>query len=112
MAEQRVLDLGRIDALAARPDHVLHPVMDEDIAVLVPVRSVTGAHPSLANRSRGRPRIVPVSLHDDGGSDQDLPDCAPRGFRPILPHDLELETGPRDSAGTQLAFRRIVIRMG
>src|ERR1700691_3588713 len=52
MAEQRVLDLGRIDALAARPDHVLHPVMDEDIAVLVPVRSVTGAHPSLAHRSR------------------------------------------------------------
>jgi len=33
MAEQRALDLGRIDVLAARHDQVLHPVVDVEIAL-------------------------------------------------------------------------------
>src|SRR3984957_10423203 len=112
MAEERVLDGGRIDALAAGPDHVLYPVIDKDIPVIVHVRSVAGAHSPVANRSRGRVGLVPVSLHDDGGPDQDFPDGATRDFRLVVSHDLELKTRPRHSAGTQLAFPRIVIRIG
>src|SRR5690606_25336019 len=48
MAVDRVLDLGRIDVLRARTDHVLDAVLDEEIAVLVDVARVSGAQPAFA----------------------------------------------------------------
>src|ERR1700679_621058 len=46
MAEHRALDVGRIDVLAAGDDHVLHAVVNVDIAVLVQIAGVTGAQPA------------------------------------------------------------------
>src|SRR3546814_2909573 len=37
VAEDRAFDLGRIDILAAGDDHVLYPVVDEEIAVGVEI---------------------------------------------------------------------------
>jgi hypothetical protein len=66
MTEQRILDFGRIDVLGARHDHVLHSVIDEHIVVFVHVGGVAGAHPAIADGVCGRPRLVPITLHDDG----------------------------------------------
>jgi hypothetical protein len=46
-AQDRVLHLGRIDVLAAGDDHVLHPVVDEEVAVLVAVAGVAGSQPAV-----------------------------------------------------------------
>jgi hypothetical protein len=112
MAEERVLDLGRIDVLAARHDHVLHPVIDEDVAVLVHIGSVAAQHPTVADGDRRRIGLVPITLHDDGGPDQDFPDHASRDFLAVGPDDFELDARPRVPTGAQLALRRIMSRVG
>ena len=49
MAEQRVLDFGRIDVLAAGDDHVLHAVVDVEVAVRVEIAGVAGVEPAVAD---------------------------------------------------------------
>src|SRR3546814_18801130 len=64
MAEDRAFDLGRIDIFAAGDDHVLHPVVDEEIAVRVEIARVAGANPAIVGHSRrGRIGQVPISQH-------------------------------------------------
>ena len=109
MTEKRVLDLGRIDVLAARHDHVLHPVIDEDVTVLVHIGGVAGAHPAVGDRGGGRVGLVPVALHHDRGADQDFPDRASRRLLTVGRDDLELDPRPGSAAGAQLALRRIMI---
>ena len=47
VGHEHVLDLGRVDVLAARHDHVLHPVVDVDVAVVVEVAGVARAEPAV-----------------------------------------------------------------
>ena len=63
MVEQRVLDLGGVHVLAARDDHVLHPVGEEEIAVLIEKARVTRPEPSVGVERPGRLlRLAPVAL--------------------------------------------------
>jgi hypothetical protein len=98
MTGDRVLDLGGIDVLAAGHDHVLHAVVDVDIAVVIAVRGVAGAHPAVVNRGGGRLRLVPITLHDDRRFDDDFPDRAGRNLGAVRVDDLDRDAGPRDSA--------------
>ena len=43
---ERLLDLPRVDVVAAADDHVLHAVDDEEVAVLVAVAEVAGVEPA------------------------------------------------------------------
>ena len=82
---QRVLDLGRIDVLAARQDHVLDAVMYVQIAV-AQVAAIAGAEPAHARRIAidesidGGLRIGPVALHVLRGADPHLADPTRRGI--------------------------------
>src|SRR5712691_9531308 len=63
MVGQRILDLGRVDVLAARDDHVLHPVGEEEIAVLVEKAGVARPEPPVGVERPGRlVRLAPVAL--------------------------------------------------
>ena len=56
MLVQHALDLGTGDVLAAGDDHVLEPVDDEQVAVLVPNADVAGVKPAAGERRRRRLR--------------------------------------------------------
>ena len=64
MAIDRAFDFGGINILAAGDDHVLHPVMDEEIAVLVEITRIAGMDPAvLGQRAGGRIGQVPIAQH-------------------------------------------------
>ena len=48
MGVQHVLDLGRVDVVAAADDELLAPADDEQEPVLVEVAEVTGVEPAAA----------------------------------------------------------------
>src|ERR1700728_558559 len=59
---QDVLNLGRVHVLTARDDHVLDPVVDEEIAVGVDESGITGPEPAGRVRAfRGLAWLVPVA---------------------------------------------------
>ena len=61
MLRERLLDLDRIDVLAAADDHVLDPVGEEKVALLVNVAAVAGAEPAV-RRQRRRRLVRPVEV--------------------------------------------------
>ena len=69
---ERGLDLGRIDVLAARDDHVLEAVDDVEDADLVHVAEVAGVQPAIAQRLRGQLGLVPVAFHHQRPAHDDL----------------------------------------
>ena len=79
MGEQGVLHLRRVDVLAAGHDHVLDPVVQEQVAVLAEPPGVTGAEPPVLRDDRsGLRRLVPVAEHGLVRPGQDLADRARR----------------------------------
>ena len=75
--QEHVLELPRVDAVAAPEDHVLLAIDEEEVAVLVQVAHVPGREPTSPD---GRPRLggfSPVALHEAGSTQDDLPDLAP-----------------------------------
>ena len=64
MAVEELLDLARIDVLAAADHHVLDAADDGAIALVVDGREVAGVHPAGAvDRLRGALVVVPVAEH-------------------------------------------------
>jgi hypothetical protein len=72
----RVLDLGAVDVLAAGDDHVLGPVDDFDVALVVHDAEVSGMKPSASHGFCSGLRIPPVLLHDSWAAVDDLTDLA------------------------------------
>ncbi len=64
MLVQRLLDHARIDIVAAAQDHVLDPVDDEQIAVLVQIADIAGAQRAVDEDLLALARLVPVTGHD------------------------------------------------
>src|SRR5690606_4022496 len=75
-AHDRAFDLGRIDILAPRHDHVLDPVVDEIEAVGIAIADIAGAQPAVNDRLPGRLRSVPILFHHDVAADRNLADLA------------------------------------
>ena len=61
MAREDVLDLERVDVLAARDDHVVDAAVEPEVAVLVEPPDVAGAVPAVADRLRVGVGAVPVA---------------------------------------------------
>jgi hypothetical protein len=61
LSEQDVLDLPRVDLLAASVDHVIGPAGQEQVAVVVEVAKVAGVEPALGVDDAGRAvlRVLP-----------------------------------------------------
>ena len=76
MLVEHLLDLARVDVVAAADDQVLLAVDDVEVAVLVGAGHVAAVEPAAAHRLRGRLGLLPVALHDVVAADQDLADLA------------------------------------
>ena len=105
MAVQRLLHLGAVDVLAARHDHVLRAVDEEQEALLVEVAQVPGHVPAVAQRRLRLRGLVPVAGGDVLAPDLHLADLAGRarlaGHRVDRPHldaDRALPAGQRARA--------------
>ena len=95
-------------------DHLLLPVDDEEVAVLVHPHDVAGVQPAVAQHERRLVGPPPVAVHDVGSADAELPglarvDLARAGLEV---HDLAVDVGHGDSdrAGLARAVRRVRVR--
>ena len=61
MAREHVLDLERMDVLAAGDDHVVDPAVDPEVAVVVEATGVARVVPAVADRLRVGVGPVPVA---------------------------------------------------
>src|SRR5207342_284556 len=96
-----VLDLGRIDVLAARDEHLLAPSSDPEEAVGVAPGEVARDQPAVPRERSGRRLFVaPVAGSDSGAAELKLADLAGGGLSSVLPHDSggAEELGPPDRA--------------
>src|SRR3954462_13629221 len=71
-----LLDLARVDVVAAADDQLLLAVDDEEVAVLVDLAHVAGVEPAVDDPLVGFLGLVPVALHDVVALDGDLADLA------------------------------------
>src|SRR5437762_6218424 len=96
VAREGVLDLDRIDVLAAGDDHVVDPPGHPEVAVLVEVAGVAGEVPAFADRAGGRVRAVVVAAEGfvRGEADDDLAGLA--GRDQLGGVDGRLGVGPHD----------------
>ena len=69
---ETLLDLLGVDVLAAADDHVLDPVDDSQVAVLVDDPDVAGVQPSVPDHLGGLVRLAEIAAHHVGAADHDL----------------------------------------
>ena len=100
VGEEHVLHLCGIDVLAAAHHHVLDPVVEVQVALVVAVAGVTGAQPALVvDRRVGVEGLRPITRHVVRGPGPDLPDGARLDVRAgVRVHDPQLD-GPVRLAG-------------
>ncbi|MNT16146.1 hypothetical protein D3C72_1512350 [compost metagenome] len=114
MSSENVLDFGRVDVLAATDDHVLEPVDDEQITLLVHIGGVAGVQPTLTQGVGGFFRFVPVALHDVRPPDDDLADRTARHLTPVGIDNFHLHakaaTAHRARQPTDPRFGAVVAR--
>src|SRR5205807_7869159 len=73
VAVEELLDLARIDVLAAADHHVLDPADDVAIALRVDRREVAGVHPARrVDRLARLLRVVPIAEHDRVAAGQEF----------------------------------------
>ncbi len=70
---QHVLDLARVDVIAADDDHVVLTAANEEIAVIVDLSDVSRIEPSIAQRFRALLRPVAVAGHQLGTTCANFP---------------------------------------
>ena len=87
MLVERVLDLARVDAVAAAQDHVLDAVDEVQIAVGVEVADVAGAEPAVGERLARRLGVAPVAAHHPGRDQLHLAGLARRHRLPVAVRD-------------------------
>ncbi len=69
---ENVLDLGRVDVLAAGDDHVLRPADDPVVALLVACCDVAGQEPAVREGGGGCLVVLPVTGEDVRAADDEL----------------------------------------
>ncbi|HEU0221231.1 MAG TPA: hypothetical protein VFR34_03325 [Paracoccaceae bacterium] len=106
MQADGVLDLDGTDVFAARDDHVLDAVLDEDIADLVEAAGIAGRHPAAAQGRGRRGGLAPIALHHHRPAHGDLADLARRELAVAGIDDLDL--GAKDGAAARPLGRPVV----
>src|SRR3954454_14535718 len=99
-----LLDLARIDVVAAADDHVLLAVDDEEVAVLVDAGHVARVEPAVVQDLLRGVVAVPVALHQVVAADRDLADLALAHLVAVLVDDLHLDALDRRPDGARLAL--------
>ena len=119
VAEQHVLDLGAVDVLAAGDDHVLGPVDEVHVAVVVHVAEVAGVVPAVDERGGRLLGLVPVADHDVLAPDDHLADLAGRQAGPVRRRPPRCRPRPRAArtsaicgASSRCCSPRIVVAIG
>src|SRR5919107_544356 len=108
VGEEHLLDLAGVHVEAAADDHVLGPVDDVVVAVLVTAGQVAGAEPAVPHDLRGRLRSVVVALHDVVPADRYLPDRV-RPTLDVVPLGVdELHLDAPDRVADRAGLRRPV----
>src|SRR5207302_5868003 len=105
-------DLGAGDVLAARHDHVLEPIDDEEVAVVVSDADVARVEPAAGERGGGRVRIAPVALEDLWPAHDDLAALSRRYRPPLLVPDVELEVEARTADAAELGHDAVAVEKG
>ena len=91
-AHDGVLDLGRVHVLAAGHDHVLHPVVQVEVAVLGEVAGVARSEPAVLGDRLGRlGGVVPVAHHHLDALDPHLADLPGPDVLAVGPDGAELD---------------------
>src|ERR1700681_4375149 len=105
MAVQDILDLSRIDVVAAGDDHFLFAIDDRVEPLLVDARKVAGGAPAFAHGLLRCNRIVPITRHDVVAADDDLAHRAGRNVAAGVVHQpdpyTDGDTSGRAHAGAQ-----------
>ena len=93
MVIEDVFDLDRGDVLSAGDDHVLGPVDDVDVAVLVDGGHVSGVEPAVDDHLVGLFLLLPVTTQDDVGAGDDFADLfvVPSDFAAGIADDPDLD---------------------
>ena len=109
MLVQELLHLGGPDLEARAVDHVLDPVDDEDVPVLVHLAHVAGMEPSPANRRPGVVGPAPVAEHHARPLDRDLTQRSQGDLRITLVHDPQLEVLDRGPDAAEPVLEVVVV---
>src|ERR1022692_2891465 len=109
---QDLLDLARVDVVAAANDQLLLAVHDEEVAVLVHPGEVTRAEPAVRDRLGRRLGLPPVALHHVVPADRDLADLAGRAVGAVGAGQAHLEAGHRRTDRAWLAVSVRVVERG
>src|SRR5260221_14524675 len=72
IAQQDVFDLARVDVVPSRDQHVVLPVENVEVAVLVHAADIAGVEPAIAEGPFRGLRPVPVARHELGAAADDL----------------------------------------
>jgi hypothetical protein len=102
--EEHLLDLPRVDVVAAADDHVLLAVDDEEVAVRVHLRDVARVEPATPHRLGRGVVALEVALHDVVAADHDLADLALLDVVVVLVDDFHLDALDRCADGADLAL--------
>ena len=103
-----VLDLRRVDVLAAPDQHVLDAADDAAVALRVDGREVAGVHPAVDDRLARRPGVAPVALHHRVPVGQQLALNTHRGGASGGVDDLHLDMRQDASDGGDPALDAVV----
>src|SRR6478735_1420484 len=106
---EELLDLARVDVLAAADDHVLDAAGDLDVAVIVHDADVAGVHPAVLDGLGRLVGLLPVAEHHGVALGHELPGLAARqGLAGHRVGDLDLEVRPDPADGPDLLLERVV----
>src|SRR2546428_9058413 len=111
MRVEDFIDLARVHLESGDDDHLLYPVDDEEVAVLVHPHDVAGMQPAIAQDKRGLLGLPPVAVHEVRPADAELTglaliDLARAGLEV---DDLAVDVGYRDAdrSGLPGPFTRV-----
>ncbi|GJE45646.1 hypothetical protein AEGHOMDF_4846 [Methylobacterium soli] len=110
VAQQHVVDLGRIDIDPADDRHVLLAVHEGQISVCTHGGDVAGRQEAASVEDAGRLlRLTIIAAHDLRAPDLDLPKLVRSYWRAVLSADFDLgrADGKADSAALQASTERI-----
>src|SRR6516225_8497132 len=113
VAIEELLDLARIDVLAAADHHVLNPPDDVAIALLVDRREIASVHPTRrVDRLAGLFLVIPIAEHDEIAARQQLTGGAARHDPSLRVDHLRLDMRHYPPDGRYPTFYRVVGRRG
>ncbi len=109
MFGKNFLDITGKDIDAARDDHVLFPVQDIEVTILIKFSDIpglqVGSSPLISPYClRGLFRLLIVSPHQRGAIPHDFPDLSPGKFLPLIVNDANISSHDRGSYRSDLSL--------